>query len=192
MFKKILFPLITLFMLAGCATPPTTINVAPTITLPQQDPSLMGITISINGADRRPDQALAKVTRDNQLVSLTASRDLRFLLQEVLEKQMTARGYMIGPGGASNLQIIVNQLYADVSQGNVRYNIATRADIAIIASAANGNKMTKNYRANYSVEGAFTATNKNIANAVNTVLTDTIADMSQDTSIHDFIKQNAR
>jgi uncharacterized lipoprotein len=52
--------------------------------------------------------------------------------------------------------------------------------------------MTKNYRANYSVEGAFTATNKNIANAVNTVLTDTIADMSQDTSIHDFIKQNAR
>ncbi|MCP6134971.1 hypothetical protein NL393_37920, partial [Klebsiella pneumoniae] len=27
---------------------------------------------------------------------------------------------------------------------------------------------------------------------VNSVLTDTIADMSQDTSIHEFIKQNAR
>lgn len=105
---------------------------------------------------------------------------------------MTARGYMVGPNGAVNLQIIVNQLYADVSQGNVRYNIATKADIAIIATAANGNKMTKNYRANYSVEGAFQATNKNIANAVNTVLTDTIADMSQDTSVHEFIKQNAR
>ncbi len=57
------------------------------------------------------------MTRDNQLVTLTASRDLRFLLQEVLEKQMTARGYMIGPNGAVNLQIIVNQLYADVSRG---------------------------------------------------------------------------
>lgn len=56
---------------------------------------------------------------------------------------MTARGYMIGPNGAVNLQIIVNQLYADVSQGSVRYNIATKADIAIIATAANGNKMTK-------------------------------------------------
>ncbi|WP_249440786.1 YajG family lipoprotein, partial [Escherichia coli] len=55
-----------------------------------------------------------------------------------------------------------------------------------------GNKMTKNYRASYNVEGAFQASNKNIADAVNSVLTDTIADMSQDTSIHEFIKQNAR
>ena len=140
MFKKILFPLVALFMLAGCAKPPTTIEVSPTITLPQQDPSLMGVTVSINGADQRTDQALAKVTRDNQIVTLTASRDLRFLLQEVLEKQMTARGYMVGPNGPVNLQIIVSQLYADVSQGNVRYNIATKADIAIIATAKNGNK----------------------------------------------------
>lgn len=179
-------------MLAGCATPPTTIDVSPKITLPQQDPNLMGVTVSINGADQRQDQALAKVTRDNQQVTLTASRDLRFLLQEVLEKQMTSRGYMIGPSGAVDLQIIVNNLYADVSQGNVRYNIATKADISIIATAKNGNKMNKNYRASYSVEGAFQASNKNIANAVNSVLTDTIADMAQDTSIHDFIKQNAR
>lgn len=192
MFKKILFPLVALFMLAGCAKPPTTIEVSPTMTLPQQDPSLMGVTVSINGADQRTDQALAKVTRDNQIVTLTASRDLRFLLQEVLEKQMTARGYMVGPNGPVNLQIIVSQLYADVSQGNVRYNIATKADIAIIATAQNGNKMTKNYRASYNVEGAFQASNKNIADAVNSVLTDTIADMSQDTSIHEFIKQNAR
>lgn len=61
----------------------------------------MGVTVSINGADQRQDQALAKVTRDNcAQVTLTASRDLRFLLQEVLEKQMTSRGYMIGPSGA--------------------------------------------------------------------------------------------
>ncbi|WP_202302120.1 lipoprotein [Dryocola clanedunensis] len=192
MLKKLLFPLVAVFMLASCATPPTTIDVAPIINLPQQDPSLMGVTVSINGADQRTDQALAKVTRDNQLVTLTPSRDLRFLLQEVLEKQMTARGYMIGPSAPVALQIIVNQLYADVSQGNVRYNIATKADISIVATAQNGNKMTKNYRSNYNVEGAFQATNKNIANAVNSVLTDTIADMAQDTSVHDFIKQNAR
>lgn len=142
---------------------------------------------------RVPVQVGVPVIRpQSQIVTLTASRDLRFLLQEVLEKQMTARGYMVGPNGPVNLQIIVSQLYADVSQGNVRYNIATKADIAIIATAQNGNKMTKNYRASYNVEGAFQASNKNIADAVNSVLTDTIADMSQDTSIHEFIKQNAR
>lgn len=192
MLKKILFLLLALFMLAGCTATPTTIEVAPKITLPHQDPSLMGVIISINGADQRKDQALAKVNRDAQLVTLTASRDLRFLLQEVLEKQMTARGYMIGPDGMVNLQVIVNQLYADVTQGNLRHTISTKADIAIVATAKNGNKMTKNYRASYSVEGALQASNKDIANSVNNVLTDTIADMAQDTAIHEFIKQNAR
>ncbi|MDF7680348.1 lipoprotein [Enterobacteriaceae bacterium ESL0689] len=191
MLKKLFFPFIALFLLAGCTTPPATINVSPNITLPQQDPGLMGLTISINGADQRPDQALAKVTRDNQQVPLSASRDLRFLLQEALEKQMTARGYMIGPNGVADLQIILNKLYADVSQGDVRYSIATKADVSIIATAANGMKMTKNYRASYSVDGAFKASNQNIASTVNSVLSDIIADMAQDISINDFIKKNA-
>ncbi|WP_077166681.1 YajG family lipoprotein, partial [Escherichia coli] len=81
-----------------------------------------------------------------------------------------------------------SHLHADPPQGNVRYNIATKADIAIIATAQNGNKMTKNYRARYHVEGAFQASNNNIADAVNSVLTDTIPAMPQATSIHDFIK----
>ena len=192
MFKKVFIPLLAAFILAGCASNSNTLNVEPKIQLPQQDPSLTGVTLSINGADQRTDQALAKVNRDGQLVTLTASRDLRFLLQEVLEKQMTARGYMIGPNGAVDLQIVVNSLYADVTQGNVRYSITTKADISIIATAKNGNKQVKNYRQTYSVEGAFSASNDKIKTAVNSTLSDVIADMAQDTSIHDFIKQNAR
>ncbi|MGB9096484.1 lipoprotein [Erwinia sp.] len=192
MLKKLFFPLLAVFILAGCASNSNTLNVSPKIQLPQQDPSLTGITVSINGADQRSDQALAKVNRDGQLVALTPSRDLRFLLQETLEKQMGARGYMIGPNGAVDLQIIVNNLYADVTQGNVRYSITTKADISIVATAKNGSKQVKNYRQTYSVEGAFTATNTKITNAVNATLTDVITDMAQDTSIHEFIKQNAR
>ncbi|MGY4665768.1 putative lipoprotein YajG [Ewingella americana] len=116
MLKKIIFPVLALFMLAGCATSTNTLNISPKITLPTQDPTLQGITISINGADQRQDQALAKVNRDGQLVSLTPSRDLRFLLQESLEKQMTARGYMIGADGAVDLQVVVNNLFADVQE----------------------------------------------------------------------------
>ncbi|MEN4632174.1 lipoprotein [Pantoea agglomerans] len=192
MLKKLLFPLLVAFNLAGCATSNNTLTIQPKIQLPQQDPGLMGVTVSINGADQRKDQALAKVNRDGQLVTLTSSRDLRFLLQEVLEKQMTARGYMIGPNGAVDLQIVVNNLYADVTQGNVRYSITTKADISIIATAKNGNKQVKNYRQTYSVEGAFNANNQKITNAVNATMSDVIADMAQDTSVNDFIKQNAR
>lgn len=192
MLKKLLLPLLAAFILAGCATSNNTLTIQPKIQLPQQDPGLMGVTVSINGADQRKDQALAKVNRDGQLVTLTSSRDLRFLLQEVLEKQMTARGYMIGPNGAVDLQIVVNNLYADVTQGNVRYSITTKADISIIATAKNGNKQVKNYRQTYSVEGAFNANNQKITNAVNATMSDVIADMAQDTSVNDFIKQNAR
>ncbi len=153
----------------------------------------MGVTVSINGADQRTDQALAKVTRDNQIVTLTASRDLRFLLQEVLEKQMTARGYMVGPNGPVNLQIIVSQLYADVSRGNVRYNIATKSGYCHHRYRAEWQQNDQELSCQlqrWKVRSS--ASNKNIADAVNSVLTDTIADMSQDTSIHEFIKQNAR
>ena len=192
MLKKLLFPLLAAFILAGCATSNNTLTIQPKIQLPQQDPGLMGVTVSINGADQRKDQALAKVNRDGQQVTLTPSRDLRFLLQEVLEKQMTTRGYMVGPNGAVDLQIVVNNLYADVTQGSVRYSITTKADVSIIATAKNGNKQVKNYRQTYSVEGAFSATNAKITNAVNATLGDVISDMAQDTSVNSFIKQNAR
>lgn len=192
MLKKLFFPVLAVLMLAGCANQSNTLDVTPKITLPTQDPTLMGVTLSINGADQRADQALAKINRDGQLIVLTPSRDLRFLLQEALEKQMAARGYMIGTGGPIALQIVVNQLYADVSEGNLRHNITARADISIISQAANGNKQIKNYRSTYNVQGALTATNEKITNAVNTVLGDVINDMAQDTTVSGFIKANAR
>ncbi|OSM99141.1 lipoprotein [Lonsdalea populi] len=192
MLKKFIFPLLAVMALASCAGKGNTLNINPNIALPSQDPSLMGVTISINGADQRQDQALAKVNRDSQLVTLVPSRDLRFLLQEALEKQMTARGYMIGTGGPVALQIVVNTLYADVSEGNLRYTITTKADISIIAQASNGNKQVKNYRSTYNVQGALTATNNKITTAVNQVLSDVISDMAQDTSVNEFIKTNAR
>lgn len=192
MVKKIIFPLMVLFMLTACTTPSATVDISPLITLPLRDPGLKGITISITGADQRTDQALAQVISDNRIVTLTASRDLRYLLQEALEKQMSARGYKIGPNGAVNLQVIVKQLYADVSQGSVRYNITTKASVSVIASTADGKKMSKNYHASYSAKGAFQASNNTIANVINTVLTDIIASMAQDSSIHDFIRQNSR
>ncbi|WP_323834952.1 lipoprotein [Photorhabdus africana] len=192
MLKRILFPLIALFLLAGCAAPNNTLTIEPKITLPTADPTMGAITISISGADNRQSQTLAQVNRNAKLEILKPSRDLRFLLQEILEKQMTARGYMIGSPANANLQIIVNNLYADVKEGSLRHNISTKADISIISTAQNGSKQVKNYRTSYNVQGPLGATNEKIADAVNTVLSEVIADMAQDPSVSNFIKQNAR
>lgn len=192
MFRKIFYSLLVSLTLAGCAKDTNTINVQPDIALPAKDPGMAAVTVSINGADQRPDQALAKINHDNQLVSLMASRDLRFLLQEVLEKQMSARGYMIGPDAPIALQIIINKLDANVTQGNIRHSITTQADISVIARSKNGNQQIKSYRQTYSREGAFTATNEKIAEAINLTLSDTIKEMAKDTEIHDFIKKSSR
>ncbi|MBS9425277.1 lipoprotein [Photorhabdus caribbeanensis] len=192
MLKRILFPLIALFLLAGCAAPSNTLTIEPKIALPTADPTMGAITLSISGADNRQSQTLAQVNRNAKLETLKPSRDLRFLLQEVLEKQMTARGYMIGSPANANLQIIVNNLYADVKEGSLRHNISTKADISIISTAQNGSKQIKNYRTSYNVQGPLGATNEKIADAVNTVLSEVIADMAQDPSVSNFIKQNAR
>ncbi|OCA56375.1 lipoprotein [Photorhabdus namnaonensis] len=192
MLKRILFPLIALFLLAGCAAPSNTLTIEPKITLPTADPTMSAITISISGADNRQSQTLAQINRNAKLEILKPSRDLRFLLQEILEKQMTARGYMIGSPANANLQIIVNNLYADVKEGSLRHNISTKADISIISTAQNGSKQVKNYRTSYNVQGPLGATNEKIADAVNTVLSEVIADMAQDPSVSNFIKQNTR
>jgi uncharacterized lipoprotein len=192
MLKRFFFPVLALFMLAGCATTTNTLNITPKISLPTQDPTVMGVTISVNSTDQRQTQTLASVNRDGQLINLTPSRDIRYLLQEALEKQMTARGYMVGSSGGADLQIVINNLYADVQEGNLRYNITTKADIAIMATARNGSKQVKNYRATYNVQGAFNANNETIAKAINTALGDVISDMAQDTTVSDFVKANSR
>ncbi len=48
MLKRILFPLIALFLLAGCAAPSNTLTIEPKITLPTADPTMSAITISIS------------------------------------------------------------------------------------------------------------------------------------------------
>ncbi len=68
---------------------------------------------------------------------------------------MTARrGYMIGLAARLICTgVLTNCMLMFFPGQRALQRIATKADIAIIATAANGNKMTKNYRANYSIEG---------------------------------------
>jgi uncharacterized lipoprotein len=189
--QHILFSLLAVFILAGC-THTNTLDINPAISLPQQDQTLMGATISLTSADLRQSNALAKVNREGQLVTLTPSRDIRFLLQEALEKQVRARGYMVGPEGSVNVQVVINNLFADVQEGDLRYNIITKIDISIICQSKNGKQQTKNFRSTHNDKGAFSATNKNIQKVVNDALADLINEMAEDTSISDFIRQNAR
>jgi uncharacterized lipoprotein len=192
MLKKILFPLLAVFLITGCATTSNNLVLNPTIANAKSDPTLMGQTLSINATDARQDKALAKVNREGKLETLYASREPNYLMQEVIDRQMRDRGYMIGNNGDASIQLTINHLFADVQEGNLRYTINTVIDLSILVQAKNGASFTKNYRTSHTIQGAFTANNTNITNALNMGLSEIIAVMANDASVSEFVKQNSR
>ncbi|WP_395479879.1 YajG family lipoprotein [Candidatus Curculioniphilus buchneri] len=192
MFKKLLILLLILMLLSSCVVSRiNTLDIIPNIHLPQCATSALGIMVSINSADQRSEKILAKLNRGGQCIALMPSRDVRFLLQEIFEKQMLARGYTVGPNGPINLNIVIHKFYSDVREGNFSHSITTYADIAIIVQADNGHRKIKHFQSCHNVKGVFYATNNKIACAMSAILNYVFNEISNDRSISDFIKQNA-
>ncbi|WP_457913417.1 YajG family lipoprotein [Candidatus Gillettellia adelgis] len=192
MLKQLYSTVLGTLLLFGCTTNSNRLNVMPTIILPQPVSRIHDIKISIDSADRRQDQTLAKISSGGTLITLQPMRNLRFLLQEGLEQQMDDYGYIIDRNSNINVQIVINNLYADVFQGNLRYNIVSKANISVIAQAKNGNQQIKSYCTTYNTNGVFLATRNNITRAINNTLNLIFDNIAKDTSMHDFIKKNIR
>lgn len=193
MLKNIFWLIISLFItliLAGCVALSNTISIDPEITLPPQDPTIRAVSINITSIDKRSSPALAEINRNTSLVILKPSRDLRYLIQEALEKQMIARGYSVSTQANINLQIVLNKLYADVQEGSLRHNITVDVAISVVAMASNGSTNTRTYTRSYNEQGPLAVSNEKISNTINKTLTDIIADMANDHETSQFIKQN--
>lgn len=190
-FHLIIALLISLSLI-GCVAPSNTLSIEPNISLPTQDPTIRAVSINITSIDKRSSTALAEVNRNAALAVLKPSRDLRYLLQEALEKQMIARGYTVSAPANINLQIALNKLDADVQEGSLRHNITVDVAMSVVAMASNGSTSTRTYTRSYNAQGPLDASNEKIASAINKALTDIIADMANDPATSQFIKQNAQ
>ncbi|EKT53526.1 YajG family lipoprotein [Providencia sneebia] len=192
MLRKLCFPLIALFLLAGCAASNNTLSLEPKITLPNKNPTLNATSISVSSVDNRTSKSLAEVNRNGALVVLSPSRDPRYLMQEAVEKQMAARGFMISSPANVNLVVQLNQLNAQVNEGSLRHNITVNSSVTVTATAPNGSTKSRTFTRNYNNQELLGASNEKIEKALNTALTDLINDMANDQELTQFIKQNAR
>lgn len=192
MLKKLCFPLFALFLLAGCATSNNTLSLEPKITLPARNPSLNATSISVSSVDNRTSKSLAEINRNGSLVVLSPSRDPRYLMQESVEKQMAARGFMVSSPANVNLVVQLNQLNAQVSEGNLRHNITVNSSVTVNATAPNGSTKSRTFTRNYNNQELLGASNDKIEKAINTALADLITDMANDQELTQFIKQNSR
>ncbi|MBG2876305.1 hypothetical protein I4902_06595 [Proteus alimentorum] len=192
MIKHLLCAVFALTLLSGCATPSNKLSIEPVMSVPAADPTMRPISLNISSQDKRASKNLAEINRNGKLEVLVPTRDIAFLMQEVLQKQMAARGFMMGSPASADVIIVINKLNADVGEGSVRHNISAKADISVIVTLPNGSSNTKTFRTSYNVQGPFGATNEKIAAAINNVLSELVSDMAKDASVSQFIKSNAR
>ena len=192
MIKHLLCAVFALTLLSGCATPSNKLSIEPKVTLPAADPTMRPISLNISSQDKRSSKNLAEINHNGKLDILVPTRDLAFLMQEILQKQMMARGFMVGSPAAADVIVVINQLNTDVTEGSLRHNITAKADISIIVTLPNGSSTTKTFRNSYNVQGALSATNEKITAAINNALTEIVSDMAKDASISQYIKSNAR
>lgn len=189
--KKLLLPLCLVSLLSACAAPSNVIDVNPAITLPQTQPN-HGQALTVTAVDARADKSLAKLNRNGTLVTLQPSRDPAFLMQEVLTKQMQARGFNVTSASGLNMQLTLNTLFADVQEGSLRYNIDAVADVTITLRGGHGETFSKNYRTKHSVPGAFATSNQGIADVLEETLSQVINNMASDPSLSDAAQRMTR
>lgn len=192
MIKKLSITLLSLFLLSGCASQSSQLELSPVMPTSQQVNALINIPVAVTSVDARQSKALAELNRNAKLLTLTASRLPEYLMQEVVEQQMRNRGYTIKANSGTTLQVSINELFANVQEGNLHHQIDTTVDISLVAKAANGSSYTKNYKTTYSTQGALAANNNGINAALNQTLTEVIGVMAKDTAIDDFIRRNAQ
>ena len=192
MLKKLCFPLFALFLLAGCTASNNTLSLEPKITLPAKNPTLNATSISVSSVDNRTQKSLAEVNRNGSLVVLNPSRDPRYLMQEAVEKQMAARGFMVTSPANINLVVQLNKLDAKVTEGSLRHNITVNSSVNVNATAPNGSTKSRSFTRNFNTQELLGASNDKIQAAINSALSDLITDMANDQELTDFIRQNSR
>ncbi|CRK85566.1 Uncharacterized lipoprotein YajG [Candidatus Providencia siddallii] len=192
MFKKTYLSIFILFIITACSTKNNIIRLEPKIILPTQKSTFNAASISVNNIDNRTNKYLSEVNRNGNLVVFELSRDPSYLMQEVVEKQMMARGIMLASQANINLIVQLNKLEAKINEGSLRHNITINSNVSITATTTNGLSKTRSFTRSFNTQEFLSANNKKIQIAVNNTLTNLINDMANDNEIADFIQQNSQ
>ncbi|CAL1329324.1 YajG family lipoprotein [Candidatus Providencia siddallii] len=190
MLKKIYLFIFILFITTSCSQKRHVVSLEPKIILPIQKIFSNSTSININIIDNRVKKFLSEINHNGKLLTINLSRDPTYLMKEVIEKQMIARGLKIKSPSHFNVFVQFNKLEAKIYEGTLHHNIIVNSSINLIITAPNGLIKTRSYTRKFSTQELLSANNIKIQNAVNNTLTDLISDMANDQEILDFINQN--
>lgn len=178
-------------LLTGCQSEPNTLVFAPPAPKASMNVNQSAV-VYITTRDLRNAPEISSYVNNGQLFKLSASPELTQLFQQVEQQDLVSKGFRIGMANNANAAVTVNiqQFYAKVNQGNLRYDIDSKIQLAIHVQGHRG-QFTKNINASRTHSGAFSARNTEIQKVLGETFNEVVESIYKDQEIANAINQYA-
>ena len=178
-------------LLTGCQSEPNTLSFTPAT--PQATMNVnQSAVVFVSTRDMRQAPEISSYVADGKVVKLSASPSVTELFQQVEQQNLISKGFRIGMANNSNAAVTVDvqEFIAKVNQGNLRYDIDSKIQLAIHVQGRRG-QFTKNINATRSHSGAFSARNAEIQKVLGETFNEVVQSIYKDQEITNSINQYA-
>lgn len=177
--------------LTGCQSEPNTLSFTPAT--PQATMNVnQSAVVFVSTRDMRQAPEISSYVADGKVVKLSASPSVTELFQQVEQQNLISKGFRIGMANNSNAAVTVDvqEFIAKVNQGNLRYDIDSKIQLAIHVQGRRG-QFTKNINVTRSHSGAFSARNAEIQKVLGETFNEVVQSIYKDQEITNAINQYA-
>lgn len=178
-------------LLTGCQSEPNTLSFTPAT--PQATMNVnQSAVVFVSTRDMRQAPEISSYVADGKVVKLSATPSVTELFQQVEQQNLISKGFRIGMANNSNAAVTVDvqEFIAKVNQGNLRYDIDSKIQLAIHVQGRRG-QFTKNINATRSHSGAFSARNAEIQKVLGETFNEVVQSIYKDQEITNAINQYA-
>lgn len=178
-------------LLSGCQSESNTLRFTPAA--PQASMNVnQSAVVYVTTRDMRQAPEISSYVADGKLVKLSAMPSVAELFQQVEQQNLISKGFRIGTANNANAAVTVNvqEFFAKVNQGNLRYDIDSKIQLAIHVQGAKG-QFTKNIGTTRSHSGAFSAKNAEIQKVLGETFNDIVQSIYKDQEVTQAINQYA-
>lgn len=178
-------------LLTGCQSEPNTLSFTPAT--PQATMNVnQSAVVFVSTRDMRQAPEISSYVADGKVVKLSATPSVTELFQQVEQQNLISKGFRIGMPNNSNAAVTVDvqEFFAKVNQGNLRYDIDSKIQLAIHVQGRRG-QFTKNIKATRNHSGAFSARNAEIQKVLGETFNEVVQSIYKDQEITNAINQFA-
>ena len=178
-------------LLTGCQSEPNTLSFTPAT--PQATMNVnQSAVVFVSTRDMRQAPEISSYVADSKIVKLSATPSVTELFQQVEQQNLISKGFRIGMPNNSNAAVTVDvqEFFAKVNQGNLRYDIDSKIQLAIHVQGRRG-QFTKNIKATHNHSGAFSARNAEIQKVLGETFNEVVQSIYKDQEITNAINQFA-